>query len=258
MDRKCLNTVAFRYSCDANAVLVVAVPSGACFQCDRHSDRPYHAVQNSCNQLLVLQQGGSCQTIADFFCGAAHVDIDDLRAGIHVAALRLGHHRGIEAGDLHDTRAGLARMVHAPARFRRVPQPHIGAEHLRRGKSCAKTPAENAKGTVGNACHGRKQDDGRQFVRADLHGTWDRGLHRPACGATSLAQETFRSTPRRHTSISNPSAFLPGSKIAKVASTRSPGASSFAVGLPRYSAGSKSRLPMFLPKRSASITRNKG
>ena len=141
-----------------------------------------------CYQLLILQQRRAGQAIADFLGRTTHVDIDDLRTGIDVAARRLGHHRRIVSGDLHDARARLAGMVHAPARFRRVPQAHVGAEHLGCSKSRAKSPAENAKGAIGDARHGREQHDGGQQVGSDLQGWRHRGAHCLACGAASAAQ----------------------------------------------------------------------
>ena len=42
--------------------------------------------QNPRNEFFVLQQRGARQTVAHFFCGTTHIDVDDLRAGIHVAA----------------------------------------------------------------------------------------------------------------------------------------------------------------------------
>ena len=144
-------------------------------------------------------------------------------AGIDIAPRSIGHHRRIEAGDLHHARAGFAGMVHAAARFRRVPQAHVGAEHFRGGESGAEAPAQNAKRTVGHARHGREQDVGRQRIGTDLDGS-SLGL---GCGASSFgarnSSDRRRAGTRRFRILPR---FCPGSRISKVASARSPGASS--------------------------------
>src|SRR5665213_955804 len=85
----------------------------------------------------------------------------------------------------------------------------LGAEHFRGGEARAETAAENSKRSVGHAGHGREQDVGRQRI-----GTYLDAHRVGTAGALSFAHENFLSAPRRHTSISNPSALFPGSRMS--------------------------------------------
>ena len=102
---------------------------------------------------LVGQQCRAAAAVVDLFCGAAHVDVDDLRAKIDIDARRLGQLLRFTADQLYHTRLGLARVVHAPLRFARAPQTLIRAEHFRRCERRAKTTAELAKGSVSDSRH---------------------------------------------------------------------------------------------------------
>ena len=166
--------------------LWLRIPTGARLQRHRHRRRrARRGMQDARNQRLVLQQRGSREPVAHLLGRTAHVDVDDLGAGIDVAARGLGHHQRIETGDLHHARAGLAAMIHATSRFRRVPQPHVGAEHFRCGEAGAESAAQNAKRTIGDSRHGREHDIGAQDVRSDSDG------HGFVCGAASSAHATL-------------------------------------------------------------------
>src|SRR5450631_1017908 len=249
---KSLNAAVFCDYRDPHAVLVVAIPASARLQRHRRRDGAHHGVQDACNQRFVLHQGGTRETIANFLGGTSHVDVDDFGAGVHIPERRVSHHLRIEARDLHHTRTRLAGVVHAQPRLLGVPQPRVGGEHFGGGEARAEAAAQESKRSVGDAGHGRENDVGRQDIRADF----DR--HHFACVAASPAHTRFLSAPRRHTSISNPSASLPGSKISRTASARSPGASMCTVALPIYSDGSNSRSATRVPKRLASVTRSSG
>ena len=175
-----------------------------------------------------LQQRRAGEPVADFLGRTAHVDVDDLCARHRRCAARRPPSSAGSKPAICTTRGlGSPRVIHAPARFRRVPQPHIGGQHFRGGEPGAELAAQHAKRPVGHSGHRREHDVGAQHVGSDLAGSSWLRLRR------SIARRSanFLSTPRRHTSISNPSASLPGSRMSSVASARSPGASMRAVGL---------------------------
>src|ERR1022692_1247851 len=121
---------AFGDVSDAHRVSVLAIPPGADLQRHGNVDRIDHALDNSAHQRFVLHQRGPRGDVTDLLRRTAHVDVDDLRASIDVIARRIGHLRGIGAGDLHDDRLDLAVMIHSPLRLARIPKLRIRRYHL--------------------------------------------------------------------------------------------------------------------------------
>src|SRR5690606_8840098 len=99
--------------------------------------------------------------------GTAHVDVDDLCPCIDIALGGFGHHRRVTAGDLHDTRLRPAAVVHASPGLPRVPEANVAREHLPRRNRRAHTPAQQAKGQVGHACHRGEREVVRKSIGAD-------------------------------------------------------------------------------------------
>ena len=71
---------------DAHTITIVTIPSRADLQRDRYAHRTDNGRENLGHQRLVLQQCGAAKLAADFFRGTAHVQVDDLRAEVHVQA----------------------------------------------------------------------------------------------------------------------------------------------------------------------------
>ena len=89
---------------------------------------PHRRLEDRGDQRLVAQQRGARVPVADFLRRAAHVDVDDLRAGVDVAPRRLGHRHRVAARDLHDARFGLACVDRAAGAIPRCPQSRGSAE----------------------------------------------------------------------------------------------------------------------------------
>jgi hypothetical protein len=61
-------------------------------------------------------------------------------------------------------------VVHASARFRRVPQSHIARQHLARSNASAHATTQQAKGQIRYSRHWRQRKVVDKFVLTNLHG----------------------------------------------------------------------------------------
>ncbi len=100
---------------DGERVAAGARVAGADLQRHRHRYCGDHGVEDAPDQRFIAQQGRAGGDVADLLRRAAHVDVDDVGAEIHVVARGLREHGGVVAGDLHADRRVLVGMVHAPA-----------------------------------------------------------------------------------------------------------------------------------------------
>ena len=158
-----------------------------------------------------LHQRRARGLVADFLRRTAHVDVDDLRAGIDVALRGLGHHLRIAAGDLHDARLGLAAVIHAPTRFLAC----ATDAHRRSAFRQPQCPRPCAGTTAGTADRSRPP-----WARA--RDCWPVRKGRCASAIRLLLgnclagarHRSARRAPRRHTSKRKPSASGPGSTMA--------------------------------------------
>ena len=145
-----------------------AAPSGPHFERDGHSVLAHglhDGLHDVTDCLGRLHERGPCSDIADFFCGAAHVDIDDLCAPLHIKACGLGHHGGVCAGDLHRLWGDLAVVIDASCGFIGGPEQRVGGGHLADGVAGAESFAELAIRPIGHAGHGCDEHTIRQCVR---------------------------------------------------------------------------------------------
>ena len=162
------------------------------------------------HERFVLHQRRARRLVAHLLRRTAHVDVDDLRAGVDVTPRGLRHHLRIAACDLHGARRRFADMVDAPPRFFRVTPADDAGQHLGDGDACAHAPAQLPERPIGDAGHRCEREKVRQQGGADAHSprssSWKR---RP--------RTRCRGLPRRHTSKRKPSASGPGSTIEIVA-----------------------------------------
>ena len=159
----------FRQPGNPQGILVFTVPARAKFQGDGHVDGGHHRVEDAGHQVFVLQQGRTAPVVAHLLHRAAHVDVDDLGAPLHIETGAVGQVLGIGARDLHRFRLHFARMVGAAAAFFAGPQAGIRGRHLGHGVARAQLLAQLAEGTVRHARHGRDEHIITQQVRTDLH-----------------------------------------------------------------------------------------
>ena len=145
---------------DGEDVFAAFAIAEAGFQGNRHAGRRHHGAQDVAHQFLVLQQGTARQHIAHLLHGAAHVDVDDLRALFHVVTRRLGHFLRVAARNLHRAYARFTGKIAAVQAFFRLPQRGVAVEHLADRIARAKLPRQRAEGLVGNPRHRREGDGG--------------------------------------------------------------------------------------------------
>ena len=133
--------------------------------------------QDARDERLVLQQRRAGPRVADLLRGAAHVDVDDLRAVLD-GVPRGGRERlRIGARDLHADRRRLAFVIEPLRALARAPQTRIRRRHLRHRIPGAEPLAQQAKRLVRDAGHGRQDQRRIDGVRADAH------AGRSGCGA---------------------------------------------------------------------------
>jgi len=142
------------------------------FDTDRHAARTRHGddrLDDSGHQRLVLQQRGARSDIADLLRRAAHVDVDDLRAGLDVVQRGLGHHLRIAAGDLDDFRRDFTLVIAAANRFLGAPQQRVRRDHLGHRHPRAHRLGKLAKRAIRDPSHRRNDEVVLQNVGADAH-----------------------------------------------------------------------------------------
>ena len=139
-------------------VFMALTPAGAHLERDWDVGRSaglHHRINDGQRQRFVLHERGSGPFVADLLGRAAHVDVNDLRATVHVEARGLRHHRGVGARDLHRNRARLAVVVGAARGLECVPQIRAGSHHLADRIACTQPFAQLAKRAVRHTGHGR-------------------------------------------------------------------------------------------------------
>ena len=109
----------------AQRVAFAVAPAAAHLQRHRHAVRRAggdHGLDDGQRQRLVPHQRRAGPLVAHLLRRATHVDVDDLRAAVDVVARGVGHHRGVDAGDLHRDRRALAVVVGAARGLQRIAQ----------------------------------------------------------------------------------------------------------------------------------------
>ena len=135
------------------------VPALSHLDCNGNRHGFFDRFDDSCRFFRVLHQGASVSVSGDFRHGTAHVDIDEVRAGVFQRQRRtLRHHRRVVSKNLRaaDTRIGLPEK--RQALFVMVDQRARG-DHLRYGDVRAERGCNAAVRPVGHARH-RGQHNG--------------------------------------------------------------------------------------------------
>ena len=180
---------------DRHRVAMSGIAAGADLERHRHVDRPDDRREDRPDERLVREQRGARGDVADLLRGAAHVDVDDLRAACDVVARRVRHEGGIRAGDLHRDRRRLALVVSATPRFLRAAKLRIRGDHLGDGVPRAEALAQETKRPIGDARHRRDGEIVRKVVRSDAHGRRKIVIERNACRGGKRIITAF---PRAH------------------------------------------------------------
>src|SRR3569833_2906650 len=154
---------------DRDAVAVIGVPARAYLERHRDIDGLHHRFEYARHQRLVLQERGARHHVAHLLRGAAHVDVDDLRAVIGVVARNHDQQHRNDACDLHRAWLHLADVIDALLRFHAVPQERKHKDHLRYRHARAEFLAQLAEGAIGDARHGGKDDIIGEMVGTNPH-----------------------------------------------------------------------------------------
>ena len=134
-----------------------------------------HGLNNVKGKFFVLHQRRASPFIADFFGRAAHVDVNDLCAPVHVVGRSVIHHLRVRARNLHCNRLGLAVVVGASGGFQAVPQIAARGDHFTDRITGTQPFAEHAKRPVRDTRHWRSKHVVGQNVGSDIHGAGDGG-----------------------------------------------------------------------------------
>ena len=167
VNRERLNAAVLGDSRDADAVLVVRVPAGARLQASRAPDRAHHAAQNARDQHP--RPGAAPSPPAG--CRLSWPGQPMLMSMISAPASTLRRAAsaiicGIEAGDLHDARAGLA--AYDPCAGATSAYPTGARRRVSISEAASPAPklaAQHAKRSVGHSRHRREHDVGGQTYR---------------------------------------------------------------------------------------------
>ena len=191
--------------------------------------------------------------VADLLRRAAHVDVDDLRAGVDVAARGLAPSSCGSPPAICTTRgsgsphgpcaAAISRVCHS----RDVGGQHLGRrESRRRAGGTGSGTAGRSRRPSARARAARRARSRPSFMPAAACGP---GAQRSRARARAGTRRARSSRPRRR-----------DRRAARSASTRCSGGSrpSGRRRLGRYSAGANSRRPSLVSKRSSSVTRSSG
>ena len=116
-----------------------------------------HRLHDLPGQLRRAHQGGAVPGFHDLPHGAAHVDVQELRAGeLQRHGRGLGQHLRLVAEELHRQGALLRQAVEQGLGLFVPVAERPGGDHLRDGKGGALLPAEGAEGEVRHSRHGRQ------------------------------------------------------------------------------------------------------
>ena len=156
MHGKRLNAVTFCQLCNSHAIYALVIPAGANLERYGHADGTHHRGQDGGDQGLVTQQRGTTGAAADFFCGAPHVDVDDLGAPVSIQPRGLREHFRLGARELHHPRLRLSGVIQSMPRLRGVPQARVAGEHFRCSKASAELARQDAERAIRDPRHGRQ------------------------------------------------------------------------------------------------------
>ena len=146
------------------------VPAAAHFRRDGHLDGAHDRLGNARGLFGIFHQRAAVAVFDDLAHGAAHVDIQDVRAGNFDRHLRsLGHAVHIAAKDLRGKRLFARKRTKQLRGLRVVVAQRLGAHKLCDGVARAFFGADLAECSVRHARHRRERELRFNFYRSDLH-----------------------------------------------------------------------------------------
>ena len=148
---------------------MVVVPAQTGFEGNGNARRADDGFKYGGHQRFVLHQRAARLDVADFFGGAAHIDVDKLRAEGDVVYGRFRHLPRVAARNLHRRHSFFAAEIAAVQGFGGVSERGVAVQHFADRPACAERAAQSTERLVGNARHRRERDGGVDCVCADLH-----------------------------------------------------------------------------------------
>ncbi len=156
----------------------IAVPAEPHLQRDRHLHRRHGRLDQRERMIEIAHQRRARLPVGHVLGRAAHVDIDDVGAGILRDASALAHPARLAAGKLHrmDRDPAPVGTQHGVAT---APGELCGCHHLGYDKAGAHRFHGAPKRSVGHARHRGQHDPVRQFDRPDIDGAVTSGDAHP-------------------------------------------------------------------------------
>jgi len=145
------------------------VPAAADLHGQGNLDRRAHGADGLGALSGLPHQGGTRPCLRNLGHGAAHVQVDDVRALVRQNAGGLGQVLGLGAQDLHGDGLLLGQVGGDLHRALAVVDQGLGADLLARGQRAAELLADQAERGVGNARHGSETDGTSRWMGADVH-----------------------------------------------------------------------------------------
>ena len=153
-----------------HGVDVPAVPAFAEFHGHGHIHGLDDRLNDAPGELGVTHERRTVAAADDLAHRAAHVDVQNVRAGVCQRHGRgLGHDLRLVAEDLHGGRVLVRRRPEQLLRFFIVIDQRLGAHHFRAGEGSALRAAQRTKWRVGHARHGRERERAADLDVSDLH-----------------------------------------------------------------------------------------
>ena len=147
------------------------VPATAHLYRHRHGAGLHHGLGDARGLLGVLHQGGAVAVGHHLAHGAAHVDIDDRRAGhLRRDLSGLGHAASVAAEDLGGGRALIVRQLQKAAALFILIAQGFGADQFGAAHVSTQLAADLAEGQIRDAGHGSQVQFSVDGNAADLHG----------------------------------------------------------------------------------------
>ena len=159
-----------QHFCQLHRVDAALVPAPAHFYRHGHGAGLDHGLGQARRLLRVAHQGGAVAVGHHLSHGAAHVDVDDVRAGhLRRDDGGLGHAGDIAAEDLGGGGTLVGRQLQQTAALFILIAQRLGADQLRAAHTGAQLAAYLAEGHVGDAGHRRQIQLGVDLYVSDVH-----------------------------------------------------------------------------------------
>ena len=156
--------------CKLHGVDTALVPAAAHFRRDGHPDGAHDRLGDARGLFYVAHQGAAVTIFHDLAHRAAHVDVQNVRAGDLNRHLRgLGHAGFVAAEDLRGKGLFAGKRTQELRGFCVVIAQRLGAHKLGDGVACAKLGADLTECSICHARHRRERQLRFNFYSSDLH-----------------------------------------------------------------------------------------